>query len=287
MTDKIDLHTHSTASDGTLSPGEVAERAKANGLRAVALTDHDTVGGVTEFLAECESIGIEGIAGVEISAQHDKTMHIVGLFIDHNNRELNEKLARLRGGREVRNRKMLSLLQEGGFDITEEDIIKQKDGATMTNTGRAHIARAMVKKGYVKDTSEAFNRYIKRGNPYYVKRLTYSPRESIDMIHAAGGVAILAHPILISEDYDTLLPIVKEMKECGMDGMECYYNNYTPEFAEMCLDMCKELDLLPSGGSDFHGANKPTIELGEVSTGYVPYEVLEKMKSKRKGTVRL
>lgn len=281
MADKIDLHTHSTASDGTLSPAEVAQRAKANGLKAAALTDHDTTDGVKEFLAECEKIGVEGISGVEISAQHDKTMHIVGLFIDASNEELNEKLKKLRGGREVRNRKMLELLREHGFDITEEDITSQKDGATMANTGRAHIARAMVNKGYVNDTGEAFEKYIKRGNSCYVKRLTYSPKESIDMIHAAGGIAILAHPILISEDYDTLFPVVKEMKEYGMDGMECYYNNYTPEYAKMCRDMCKKLDLLPSGGSDFHGANKPDIELGEVSTGFVPYSVLEKMKEKQ------
>lgn len=281
MTDKIDLHAHSTASDGTLSPAEVARRAKQNGLRAVALTDHDTTDGVSEFLAECERIGIEGIAGVEISAQHDKTMHIVGLFIDESNAMLNDKLAKLRGGREVRNRKMLELLRQHGFDITEEDITSQKDGATMANTGRAHIAKAMVNKGFVKTTSEAFEKYIKRGNSCYVKRLTYSPKESIDMIHAAGGIAILAHPILISEDYDTLLPIVQEMKEYGMDGMECYYNNYTREFSDLCLDICEKLDLLPSGGSDFHGANKPDIELGRVSTGCVPYSVLENIKEKR------
>lgn len=278
MTDKIDLHAHSTASDGTLSPQELAKRAKINGLRACAITDHDTTDGVKEFLSECEKNGIEGIPGVEISAQHDKTMHIVGLFIDAENRELNEKLSLLRGGREVRNCKMIELLQKGGFEITEADITSQKDGATMANTGRAHIAKAMVKKGYVRDTSEAFEKYIKRGNPYYVKRLTYSPKESIDMIHAAGGIAILAHPILIATDYDKLFPIVKEMKDCGMDGMECYYNNYTPEFQKMCRDMCSELNLLQSGGSDFHGANKPDIELGEVSTGIVPYEILEKIK---------
>ena len=278
MTDKIDLHTHSTASDGTLTPLKLAKRAKQNGLRACAITDHDTTDGVKEFLDECGKIGVEGIPGVEISAQHDKTMHIVGLFVDAKDRELTEKLALLRGGREVRNRKMIKLLQKGGFDITEEDITSQKDGATMANTGRAHIAKAMVKKGYVRDTSEAFEKYIKRGNPYYVKRLTYSPRESIDMIHAAGGIAILAHPILIATDYDKLFPVVKEMKEYGMDGMECYYNNYTSEFAKMCREMCRTLNLLQSGGSDFHGANKPSIELGEVSTGFVPYDVLERMK---------
>ena len=278
MTDKIDLHTHSTASDGSLTPAELAEYAKKCGLCAAALTDHDTTDGVKEFSAACEKAGIEGIAGVEISAQHDKTMHIVGLFIDGDDTGLNEKLALLRGGREERNKKMLELVRKHGFDITENDILSQKEGATLGNTGRAHIAKAMVKKGYVESTDEAFRRYLKRGNPCYVKRLTYSPRESIDMIHAAGGIAILAHPILIAPDYDSLFPVVKEMREYGLDGMECYYNNFTPEYVRMCLDMCEKLGLIPSGGSDFHGVNKPHVRLGEVSTGFVPYSVLEQLK---------
>lgn len=286
MTDKIDLHTHSTASDGTFAPSELARYAKKKGLAAAAITDHDTVDGVGEFMAECDKIGLEGVAGVEISAQHDKTMHIVGLYIDHENARLNEKLAHLRGGREERNRKMLALLRENGMDITEDDIISQKYGATMANTGRAHIAAALVKKGYAETIGGAFEKYLKRGRSCYVKRFTYSPKESIDMIHAAGGIAVLAHPILISDDYAALRPIIKELKAAGLDGMECYYNNYTPEFRGVCFDLCAEFGLVPSGGSDFHGANKPDVKIGVVSTGFVPYSVLEGIKEMITWTTR-
>lgn len=283
MTDRliVDLHSHSTASDGTLSPSELAKKAHDDGICAVALTDHDTVDGLKEFMSACKDWGVEGISGVEISAQHDKTLHIVGLYIDENDTAIAQKLKTLRDGREVRNRRMLELLSENGFDITEEDILSQKDGALLGNTGRAHIARAMVQKGYVSDTNEAFSKYLKRGNSCYVKRITYSAKESIEMIKNAGGMAILAHPILITEDYDELFAFAKELKNAGLDGMECYYNNYTEKFSKMCQDICRRLDMAESGGSDFHGENKPDVHLGRVSTGTVPYSVLRRIKERR------
>ncbi len=283
MTDdlKIDLHTHSTASDGTLVPRELAKKAKAAGLSAIALTDHDTTAGLAEFLDECGKIGIEGISGVEISAQFSKEMHIVGLFVDENDTVFKEKLDNLRDAREVRNKKILDLARENGFDITENDIISQKNGVTLRNTGRAHIARAMIKKGYVQSVEEAFAKYLKKGCSCYVKRVTYSPRECIEIIKAAGGTAVLAHPIFISENYDELYTIIKELKEYGLDGIECYYNCYTKKFAGICKRICAELDLAQSGGSDFHGANKPDVEIGKVSENYVPYRVLLNIKERR------
>lgn len=283
MTDnlKIDLHTHSTASDGTFSPREVAQKAKETGLCAVALTDHDTTGGLDEFLSACRELGVEGISGVEISAKFRTEMHIIGLFVNEKDAEFTKKLERLRNAREIRNRKVLGLLKENGFDITEEDIISQKEGATLYNTGRAHIARAMVNKGYVGSVDEAFARYLKKGNSCYAERITYSPKESIAMIKAAGGTAILAHPVYITEDYDELYRLVSELKEYGLDGMECYYNCYTEEFSHMCEVICDKMGLVKSGGSDFHGANKPDIALGAVSTGYVPYSALRRIKEQR------
>ena len=283
MTDnlKIDLHTHSAASDGTLAPREVAKKAKEAGLCAIALTDHDTTDGLEEFHKECSKLGIEGISGVEISAKFRTEMHIIGLFIDEKDAEFKEKLKRLRNAREIRNREVLRLLKKNGFDITEDDIISQKEGATLLNTGRAHIARAMVNKGYVESVDEAFTKYLKKGNCCYAERVTYSPKESIAIIKAAGGTAILAHPVYITEDYDELSRLVSELKEYGLDGMECYYNSYTEEFSHMCEEICDKIGLVKSGGSDFHGANKPGIELGTVSTGYVPYSVLRKIKEQR------
>lgn len=281
MIDKIDLHTHSTASDGTLTPKELAELASKKNIRAIALTDHDTVGGIDEFTGSCAEYGVEAVPGVEISAQYHKTMHIVGLFVDAENKALRDKLDILRNAREVRNRKMLDLLQKNGFDISERDIVSQKEGASLSNTGRAHIARAMMDKGYVASTNEAFEKYLKKGNSCYVKRITYSPEESIRIIKDAGGIAILAHPVFITEDYDKLYSLVKELKGYGLDGMECYYNCYTEDFAGMCADICDKLELLQSGGSDFHGGNKPDVELGVVSTGHVTYSILNKIKQQR------
>lgn len=281
MTDKIDLHSHSTASDGTLTPAELAEKASQMNIRALALTDHDTVDGLDEFSDFCGQFGVEAVSGVEISAQYHKEMHIVGLFIDAENRNLRKKLDILKNARETRNRKMLELLRKNGFDISEQDIVSQKEGANLCNTGRAHIARAMAEKGYVKSVSEAFTKYLKRGNSCYVKRITYSPEESIRIIKEAGGLAILAHPVFITEDYETLYSLTKELREYGLDGMECYYNCYSEDFAKMCFDICEKTGLLPSGGSDFHGTNKPDVELGAVSAGYVPYSILNRMKGQR------
>lgn len=281
MTDKIDLHTHSTASDGTLTPAALVKKAYDAGLTAVALTDHDTVDGLAEFHSACEKYGIEGISGVEISAQYHKEMHILGFFVDETDNELIQKLDELKNARETRNRKVLKLMQENGMDITEEDITSQKDGATLRNTGRAHLARAMVNKGYVKTIEEAFSKYLKKGNSCYVERITYSPEESIRMIKAAGGTAVLAHPVYITEEYNELYSLLEKLKGLGLDGAECYYNSYTEEFSEMCGEICDKLGLIKSGGSDFHGANKPDIDIGRVSTGYVPYSVLRKLKEQR------
>lgn len=278
---RIDLHTHSTASDGTLSPSELAQAAKSEGLSAIALTDHDTVDGTEEFTSACGKLGIEAVSGVEISAEFAKEMHIVGLFVNKDDAELRHRLSLLKNGREVRNRKMLELIRKNGMDISEADILAQKKGATLRNTGRAHIARAMVEKGYVKSANEAFTKYLKKGNCCYVKRITLSPEESIQLIKKAGGTAILAHPMYITQEEQSLLSLAAELKEYGLDGMECYYNCHSRLFTSVCESVCKKLDLLPSGGSDFHGSNKPSVKLGHVSVGSVPYRLLLNMKIKR------
>lgn len=281
MTDRIDLHTHSTASDGTLKPSEVVEKAYKIGLDAIALTDHDTIFGLDEFHKACRKYGIEGISGVEISAEYSKEMHILGLFVDEKDEKFTQKLDILKNGREIRNREVLKLLNKNGIDVTEKDILSQKDGATMRNTGRAHIALAMVKKGYAKTIDEAFTKYLKKGNSCYVKRITYSPEESIRMIKDAGGVAVLAHPVYITEDYEQLYTLLSELKGYGLDGVECLYNNYTKEFSNKIVEICDKLGLVKSGGSDFHGENKPSINMGEVSVGYVPYRILLNIKQQR------
>lgn len=275
----IDLHTHSTASDGTMSPRELARFAAENGLSAAALTDHDTVDGVREFCAECEKCAVEPVAGVEISTKYKTELHIVGLFVDIYDTQFTDKLRMLKNSRSERNTKMLHLLCDNGFDITENDILKQKLGATLENTGRAHIARAMVEKGYVGSTQEAFEKYLMKGAKFYVSRKTCTPEEAIEMIKSAGGIAVLAHPCFISYERSELCELLKRLKAAGLDAMECYYSEHTEEFKDLCLELCSEYALLPSGGSDFHADNKPHVKMGKVCGDMkVPYELLEKMK---------
>ncbi|MCC8169217.1 MAG: PHP domain-containing protein [Oscillospiraceae bacterium] len=279
MTDSVDLHIHSNASDGSCTPSEIAEEARRAGLSAAALTDHDPVAGVEEFSKKCLEIGVEPIAGVEISAKYKCEMHILGLFVDVKNSEFLDKLSKLEHARYDRNKAMLEKFAELGMDITEADIISQKSGGTLENTGRSHMAAALVSKGYTRDNQEAFDKYLIKGKPAYVPRITYSPKESIEIIKAAGGIAVLAHPVYITEDEDELRALLTELKSYGLDGVESIYSDYTEEFSRLCLRLCDELKLLPSGGSDFHGANRPSVELGGVK---VPYEFLQRMKDLRK-----
>ncbi len=275
MLNSIDLHMHSTASDGSLTPSEVAEEAGRAGLRAAALTDHDTVAGVKEFKEKCLEIGVEPVSGVEISAKFRCEMHILGLFVDAENKEFLERLSTLENARSVRNRAMLERFAELGFDITEEDIVSQKEGGTLNNTGRSHMAEAMVRKGYVKDKDEAFAKFLTKGKPAYVARITYSPEESVKIIKNAGGLAVLAHPVYITRDEAELRSLLTELKSFGLDGVESLYSGYSEEYTRLCLKLCGELDLVPTGGSDFHGANRPSVKLGDIRA---PYEYLERLK---------
>lgn len=277
----IDLHTHSTASDGTLSPSQLARYAKEKGISSIALTDHDTIEGIDEFKKECAAIGIEAISGVEISAKYHKEMHILGLFIDENNLEFIEKLRTLKNARYNRNKKLLERINENGFDISVMDVTASSEEKSLRNVGRAHFANVFVKKRYTATVQEAFDKYLSKGKPMYVERTTFSPAESIGFIKKAGGIAVLAHPKYITQDKDELEKLLIELKSYGLDGVESYYSEYTIEFRDVCLELCKKLDLSPTGGSDFHGGNKPHIEIGEVCGGMtIEKNVLDNLKKK-------
>lgn len=275
----IDLHTHSTASDGTMTPSELAKHAHENNLSAIALTDHDTTDGISEFISACEKYKIEPVAGVEISTKYKSELHIVGIFIDFKNAEFNKKLQEIQNSRSIRNKEILNLLQNDGFGITEQDILSSKLGATLENTGRVHIANIMTAKGYVKDTQEAFDKYLKKGAKYYVSRKICTPDEAVRLIKSAGGLAILAHPIFITKNDDELRTLLIRLKNAGLDAMECWYSEHTAEYRDYCIKLCNEFDLLVSGGSDFHGENKAHVKLGKVCDNMnIPYSLLEKMK---------
>ena len=283
MHGRVDFHIHSTASDGTLTPTEIAREAKAKGLCAAALTDHDTVSGVSEFLVECERLGVKGIAGTELSAKFDGEMHIVGLFVDHKNEDFLSKLYHLEHAREIRNKKMIERCNALGFDITAEELISQKQGGNLDNVGRPHFARIFVDKGYAKDIADAFDKYFAKGRLCYCGREMYSPMDTIDLVHIGGGIAVLAHPMFVTRDTNRLRELLLELKNYGLDGMECRHSEMDKEFSVECEKLCDALGLLKSGGSDFHGSNKDEIEMG---TGKgelrVPEEYLMRMYERNK-----
>lgn len=277
MKGKIDLHAHTTASDGTLTPAELVALAKKNGLQAVAITDHDTVDGVQEALAAGERIGMEVIPGVEIGVDFKREMHILGYFIDPQNSDLARSLALLREFRDQRNPRMVEKLREMGFEITMDEVIGEADGKVI---GRPHFASVMIKKGYVSDFNEAFDKYLGAGKAAYVKKDKMTPREGIKLITGAGGIPVLAHPKYLEMQGDVNLEeLLRELITYGLKGIEVYYTTHTPEETERYRYLAGRLGLRLTGGSDFHGNNKRDIKLGSGGGNLaIRYELLEKLK---------
>lgn len=255
-----DLHTHSTASDGTVSPRELVKLAKAAGLSSIALTDHDTVDGIEEFMAAGKELGMEAIPGIEFAAAYkNNEIHIVGLFIDCKNKELADSMEYIVNEREQRNEKMIKALNRLGFDMSLEDLEENACGNIIT---RAHYANVLVNKGYVKDKEEAFAKYISAGKPGYVRREILTPKRCIEIIRHSGGIPVLAHATLYGYSYLEIHSLVGELKEYGLMAMETMYSTYTEKQSDEIRKICESYRLLKSGGSDFHGANKPDINVG-------------------------
>jgi len=277
-TRKIDLHVHSAESDGTFAPRDLMLEAKKADLAAMALTDHDTVNGVAAAREAAKEVGIELISGVELSTEYKgKEVHMVGLFVDETNSALLEHLAAFRSKRDGRNEAMCALLRKEGFDITEDALREMfPDAAVLT---RAHVANYLVNKGYIPSISVAFEKYIGDGCRCQVPRDMITPQEGIEMIHNAGGIAVLAHPVLYKMSDDRLRELFSDCKDAGLEGVEAIYSTYQPGDERYIRRLAEEYDLKISGGSDFHGTNKPHIKLG-TGTGnmFVPYEVLENLR---------
>lgn len=275
----VDLHVHSTASDGTLTPSEVVERAASLSLAAIALTDHDTTAGVTEAKKKAEELkkqgtSIEVYSGVEISAAYKKRdIHIVGLFIDENNDLLNRTLEDARENRESRNLRILERFEALGIHLTMDDL---NEGAADTVITRAHFGRALMKKGITSSIQEAFEKYLNEDGPCYVAREYLEPEQAIRLILKAGGVPVLAHPLLYQLPHDELTALLDRLKKAGLRGIEVYYSSNRGSDEMNVKALASYFSLVPSGGSDFHGAIKPTIELGKGKGNLkVPYSVLQ------------
>lgn len=272
----IDLHTHSTASDGSMTPSELVRYAYDKGLAAIALTDHDTVNGVAEAVEEGKRLGFEVIPGVEISVDFDPEMHLLGYFPDGNTHSVLNILEELREKREQRNPKIIQKLNELGFELTLSEVKLHAKG---DNVGRPHIARVLVDKGYVNDMGEAFDKYLASGRPAYFKKDKLTPAEGIAAISGAGGVPVLAHPIYLGMTVGELDQLLGELAEFGLMGMETYYTENTEEQTKDLLQLALKHKLLDTGGSDFHGTFKPDIDLGS-GRGLlkIPYSLLAALK---------
>jgi len=283
MTSEIDLHSHSTASDGSLPPAEVAKLAHKTGLRAWALTDHDNVAGLAEAAEAAKGLGVEFIPGVELSAEFPRpgSMHMLGYFVDYNDEKFRDTLEELKQHRRNRNPRIVTKLQELGMDITMEEV-QAKAGGPDAQVGRPHFAAVLIEKGYATTTQEVFDKYLARGRPGYAEKRRLTPKESIDLIHAAGGLAVLAHPFSLERDEPQLRQLIAELTEAGLDGLEVHYSKHDQEETRLYLDLAQEFDLAVTGGSDFHGGSKPDIQLGHGKDGNLDlgYELVEGLKAR-------
>jgi predicted metal-dependent phosphoesterase TrpH len=274
----IDLHTHTTYSDGSQSPTDLVKEAAGLGLSAVAVTDHDTVDGLAEALEAGERYGIEVVPGIEINLEHDRvTMDMLGYFLaGMPTAELQQELAELRTYRAERNARMLERLAELGLPLDEDDLAAAAENGAV---GRPHIGEAMVRRGYVSSISEAFELYLRRGAPAWVDRRRLALGRALKLLRASGALPVLAHPGIIRADATGLNHIVRDAARGGMAGIECYYPLHDEETVARCLGLARKYALVPTGGSDYHGTVKPDIRLGVASGGGpVPDQVLTDLR---------
>ena len=271
-----DLHTHSTFSDGSCSPKELLETAKAAGLVAVALTDHNTVDGLKTFLTDGKNYGIEAVAGVEISCDYNgKELHVLALFIENRLSEMQKFLEISKSRKEESNKLLAENLVNKGYKIDYEQIKLQ----TVGSINRVHFANELIKKGYIKTVKEGFYTVLSENAGFYLppKRLTVF--EVIDFIKTINAISVLAHPLL-NLTKEELIEFLPEAKQMGLKAIETRYSKYSIEEQEFCTRVAKDFGLLESGGSDFHGANKPDIKIGVGQGGLqVPYKFLEAIKN--------
>ncbi|TKJ30337.1 MAG: hypothetical protein CEE40_05410 [Chloroflexi bacterium B3_Chlor] len=265
----VDLHIHTVASDGALTPLQVVEEAGAKGLIAIAITDHDTTAGIDEALRAAEGTALEVIPGIELSAdQGSEEIHILGYYVDHHDAALQKKLDVLRRARRKRARRMVEKLAALGVPVRWERVLEIT--AESSAFGRPHIAQALKERGYVISANEAFDRYIGLEGPAYVSRYKLTPVEALEMITAAQGLPVLAHSR--GQEYR-----LRELAAAGLVGLEAYYPSYSMKESEALARLAEKHNLIPTGGTDFHGyAGGVTTALGEVG---VPPESLERLRT--------
>lgn len=278
MASKIDLHIHTTASDGTFTPSELVQRAKAAGLGALAITDHDTMAGVPEAQAAGAALGVEVLGGIEISTDYrGEDTHVLGYGLRPDAPELRPVLDWVQQDRRRRNARIAERMNRDGIRVSLAELEEQHPGATI---GRPHFARVLVDQARANSVSDAFERFLNPGKCYYLPR-TYLPMDrAVDIICRSGGVAVLAHPLQYGYSPAALRQLVADAAALGIAGMEIYYTGYTPEQRDRLSALAAEFQLFATGGSDFHGANKPKIVLGALE---VPGQCLRDLRARLAG----
>ncbi len=271
----IDLHLHSTYSDGTHTPGQLVEMAHSAGLQAISITDHDTVDGTGEALAAGTHYGVRIVAGVELSVYLDDLhFHLLGYHFDWRHQGLRAKLDRLQESRSKRNSVIVSNLKKLGLDISDEEVRRISSGG---QTGRPHIARLLVEKNIVRDIDQAFALYLRKGRPGYARRFIYHVEEAIALLHESGGCAVLAHPAQISRSLPLLEDLLVHLKAMGLDGVETHYPTQKGAFLKRLKRLAAAHGLLETGGSDYHGDIRPNTAMAGNKTEPVPLHIMEQM----------
>ena len=265
-----DLHLHTQFSDGTFSPEELVSHAQKHGLACIALTDHDTVEGCARAATACAAAQMEFISGTELTAEHaDTEVHILAYFVDTQNQALLTRIAGFQTVRQNRIREMVAALNRLGIPLQAETVFAL---ANCKSPGRPHVARALVKERLIGSLDEAFEKYLKKGRPAWVPKTKMSALEAVELIHQAGGLAVMAHPGLNRTD-----EIIPHLVTAGLDGIECFHTKHSTVMAERYLEFAEKFQLLVTGGSDCHGFSKKAPLIGTVK---LPYDHVEKMKAK-------
>ena len=262
----IDLHSHTTASDGSCTPTELVALGREVGLAALGVADHDTVDGLEEASAAAAEQGLEFVPGIEISVDYPQgEFHLLGYYVDFRSADFLSRIRYLQDNRVNRNALMVRKMQDLGFDVTLDEIIAESGGGQV---GRPHMARVLMNKGYVSSVQEAFDRYLADGKPLHVPKVKLTPPEAIELVHGAGGVAVVAHPKFMEYPTETELAAeLARLKDAGLDGLECYYSQHSEAETAQYLRLAERFGFLVTAGSDFHGVSKPDVPLGVVYQG--------------------
>ncbi|HMC41434.1 MAG TPA: PHP domain-containing protein [Acidimicrobiales bacterium] len=276
----IDLHAHSSVSDGSDPPERIAELAAAAGCRAVALTDHDRLDGVPAAAARAAALGVELVPGCELSCQWSPgTMHVLVYFVEPGEGALQRELERLQKARDERNQRLAERLAELGLPVTHDELVEEAGGS---GVGRPHAAAVLVRKGLATSVQDAFDRWLAKGKPGYVERERLAPDDAARLVAASGGVAVLAHPLTLGLEPPELERTVEELAGLGFAGLEAVYASYAPEEREGLLALARRHDLVATGGSDYHGTYKPDLYLGSGRGDLaVPDELLDALAARK------